>query len=61
MEIEIVKCDTPKVMQLDVCKNCKRATSATKREETETFQPKKRMFGGWECDEYINKDQGSLF
>lgn len=61
MDIEMIKCNTPQVMECSICKNCKRAESPKSNEETETFQPKKRMFGGWECDGYTNKDQGSLF
>lgn len=58
---EIVKCDTPQIIDLMLCKNCKRAGDIAKTEKIETFQPKKKTFGTWECDGYINMNQGSLF
>jgi len=58
--VEIIKCETPQVMLLDICKNCQRA-KVKKGDETEMFQPKQKMFSGWECDGYMHKDQGSLF
>ena len=58
---EIVKCDMPQAITLELCKNCKRAEPPKEDEEVETFVPRKKMFGTWECDGYINKDQGSLF
>lgn len=58
--VEIVKCETPQVIFLDMCKNCKRA-KVEEGEETEMFYPRKKLFGDYECVGYMHKDQGSLF
>ena len=58
---KIVKCDMPQSIDLNICKNCMRAQSPEENEEIETFQPKKKVVGIWECEGYININQGSLF
>lgn len=55
----ITMCTTPKIMTIDICKNCQRYTKEN-IEGAQMFKVKKNSFG-WECGERIHIEQGNLF
>ena len=60
MQEEIMKCFNPN-KELPMCRECKRGV-VLKDNEYESFDLKKTLMYGWQCNGYVSKrESGSLF